>query len=89
MTGRRNILEDISEDIGAYLTEEERKCLLSDLHLAFAWLGVKIPENIKVDRDVFNREMEEHGLTEEDQPPEVHIKNRTVDLQSAHLDVDT
>jgi hypothetical protein len=82
MTGRRNIVEDISEDIGAYLTEEERKCLLSDLHLACVWLGVKIPENIKVDRDVLNREMEEHGLTEKDQPLEVHIKNGTVDLQA-------
>jgi Family of unknown function (DUF5788) len=82
MTGRRNIVEDISEDIGAYLTEEERKCLLSDLHLACAWVGVKIPENINVDRDVLNREMEEHGLTEKDQPPEVHTKNGTVDLQA-------
>jgi len=82
MTGRRNIVEDISEDIGAYLTDEERKCLLSDLHLACAWVGVKIPDNIKVDRDVFSREMEEHGLTEKDQPPEVHIKNGTVDLHA-------
>ena len=80
MTGRRNIVEDISKDISAYLTEEERKSLLSDLHMACVWVGVKIPENIKMDRDVFNREMEEHGLTEEDQPPEVHVKNGTVDL---------
>ena len=80
MIGRRNIVEDISEDISAYLTEEERKCLLSDLHMACVWVGVKIPENITVDRDVINSEMEEHGLTEKDQPPEVHVKNGTVDL---------
>ncbi len=80
MTGRRNIEEDISKDISAYLTEEERKCLLSDLHMACVWVGVKIPENIKIDRDVFNKEMEEHGLTEKDQPPEVHLKNGTLDL---------
>ena len=80
MTGKRNIVEDISKDISAYLTEEERKSLLSDLHMACVWVGVKIPENIKVDRDVINREMEEHGLTEKDQPPEVHVKEGTLDL---------
>ena len=80
MTGRRNIEEDISKDISAYLTEEERKSLLSDLHMACVWVGVKIPENIKVARDVINREMEEHGLTEKDQPPEVHLKEGTLEL---------
>jgi hypothetical protein len=80
MTGRRNIVEDISKDIGAYLSEEERKCLLSDLHMAFAWVGVKVPESIKVDRDVLEKEMAEHGLTEKDQPPEVHIEKGTFDL---------
>ncbi len=82
MAGRKNIVEDISKDIGAYLTEEERKSLLSDLHMACVWVGVKIPENIKVDREVINREMEEHGLTEKDQPPEVHIEKGTVDLNA-------
>jgi len=80
MTGRRNIEEEISKDISAYLTEDERKCLLADLHMACVWVGVKIPENIKVDRDVISREMKEHGLTEKDQPPEVHLKEGTLDL---------
>lgn len=82
MTGRRNVVEDISEDISADLTDEERKHLLSDMHMALTWLGVKIPEIIKVDREVLNKEMEEHGLTEKDQPPEVHLKNGTVDLHA-------
>jgi hypothetical protein len=82
MTDRRNVVEDISKDIGAYLNDEERKHLLSDLHMALTWLGVKIPDNIKVDREVLNKEMEEHGLTEEDQPPEVHLKNGTMDLRA-------
>lgn len=41
---------------------------------------MKIPENIKMDREVLNKEMEEHDLTENDQPPEMHLKNGTVDL---------
>ena len=48
MTYRRNVVEEISEDISAYLTEEERMRLLSDLHMALTWVGIKIPENIKV-----------------------------------------
>jgi hypothetical protein len=55
MTGRRNVIEDISEDIGAYLTEEERRRLLSDLHMARTWMGVKIPEDVKVDIEILTK----------------------------------
>jgi Family of unknown function (DUF5788) len=82
MTYRRNVVEDISEDISAYLTEEERMRLLSDLHMALTWVGIKIPENIKVDQGVLSKEMEEQGLTEKDQPPEVHLTNGTVNLRA-------
>ena len=82
MTGRKKCAENFSEDISAYLTEEERKCLLSDLHTAMTWVDVKIPEKIMVDRDVLSKEMKEHALTEKDQPSEVHLKNGTVDLRA-------
>lgn len=82
MTYRRNVVEEISEDISAYLTEEERMCLLSDLHMALTWVGIKIPENIKVDQGVLSNEIGEHGLKEKDQPPEVHLTNGTVNLRA-------
>ncbi len=82
MIDKKNVVNDISKDIDAYLTDEEREYLISDLQMAITWIGVKIPENIKVDREVLNREMEEHGLTEKDQPPEIHLKEGIVDLNA-------
>lgn len=69
------------QDIGDYLTEEERRKLLSSLHRVLVWVGVKEPEECKIEREALRKEMERFHQTESDLPPEVHIKNNcTVDL---------
>jgi hypothetical protein len=65
---------------GYYLTEEERKKLLSSLHHVLVWVGVKEPEGIEIDRFALRGEMEKFHQTEKDLPPEVHVGKGTIDL---------
>ena len=67
-------------DIGYYLTEEERRKLLSSLHRVLVWVGVKEPEECRIERESLVKEMEKFHQTERDLPPEVHINNCKVDL---------
>jgi hypothetical protein len=80
MTINRKLVDEIDDDISTYLTEEERKHLLSDLHRILVWVGVKLPETFHVDRTLLEKEMEEQGLTELDQPPELHMDKGSLDL---------
>jgi hypothetical protein len=67
-------------DIDDYLTEEERRKLLASLHHLLVWVGVKEPEECKIDREALQSEMEKFHQTEKDLPPEIHPDKCTVDL---------
>lgn len=69
----------INASIGDYLTDEERRKLLSSLHRTLVWVGVKEPEECSVDKEMMNEEMLKYGLTERDLPPEVHPEKGTID----------
>jgi hypothetical protein len=68
------------EDISDYLTEEERRKLLASLHRVLVWVGVKEPEECKIEREALVKEMEKFHMTEKDLPPEVHVDKCTVEL---------
>lgn len=68
------------EDIGDYLTEEERRKLLASLHRVLVWVGVKEPEECKIEREALVKEMEKFHMTERDLPPEVHPDKCTIEL---------
>jgi len=70
----------ISIVTGDYLTEEERKKMLSSLHRVLVWVGVKEPEGIEIDRLALMGEMEKFHQTEKDLPPEIHADRGTIDL---------
>ncbi len=67
-------------DIGDYLTEEERRKLLSSLHRVLVWVGVKEPEECRIERDALRRELEKFHQTEQDLPPEVRTNDCKVYL---------
>ncbi|MDD1759924.1 MAG: DUF5788 family protein [Methanothrix sp.] len=70
----------ISIVTGDYLTEEERKKMLSSLHRVLVWVGVKEPEGIEIDRLALMGEMEKFHQTEKDLPPEIHADRGAIDL---------
>ncbi len=65
--------------IGDYLTDEERRKLLTSLHRSLFWVGIKEPEECSVDKGLMKDEMLKYGLTERDLPPEVHPEKGTID----------
>lgn len=69
-------------DIGIkdYLTEEERKKLVDSLHHAMVWVGVKVPQELELDRTDLQIEMEQFHQTESDLPPEVHSRQGKIEL---------
>ncbi len=66
--------------IDDYLPEEERRKLLANLHRALVWVGVKEPEECKIGAEAIKEEMLKYGLTEREQPPEVHPEKGTIEL---------
>lgn len=71
---------ETKQDISDYLTEDERRRLLSSLHRVLVWVGVKEPEECRIERESLEKEMEKFHQTEKDLPPEVHLNNCKVDL---------
>jgi hypothetical protein len=67
-------------DISDLLTDEERRRLLANLHRTLVWVGVKEPEEYKVEKEMIKDEMLKYGLTESDQPPEVHPDKGVIDV---------
>ena len=63
-----------------YLTEEERRKLVASLHHALVWVGVKEPQELNVDRGDLSLEIEKFHQTESDLPPEVHLRQGTIEL---------
>jgi hypothetical protein len=68
------------QDIGDYLTEEERRKLLSSLHRVLVWVGVKDPEEFRIERVALDAELEKFHQTESDLPPEVRANDSKVYL---------
>jgi hypothetical protein len=69
-----------SKEISDYLTHEEREKLLANLHRVLVWVGVKEPDELKIDQAALNEEMEKFHQSKEDLPPEFHLDLGTVDL---------
>lgn len=67
--------KSLERNIGDYLTEEERRKLLSSLHRVLVWVGVKEPEECKIERDALHAELERFHQTEKDLPPEVQTND--------------
>lgn len=80
MIEEKSIETNSKKDIDDYLTEEERRKLVAGLHHVLVWVGVKEPEECKIDREALQSEMKKFHQTERDLPPEVHPDKCTVDL---------
>jgi hypothetical protein len=76
----KNSEKSPERDISDYLSEEERRRLLSSLHRVLVWVGVKDPEVCRIERGALKREMEKFHQTEMDLPPEVDIDKCIIDL---------
>ncbi|RQW79300.1 MAG: hypothetical protein EHM14_09130 [Methanothrix sp.] len=59
--------------IGNCLSDEERAKLIANLHRVLVWVGVKVPEECRIDQKTLDEEMERHHQTERDLPPEIHM----------------
>jgi hypothetical protein len=73
-----------SKGIDDYLTEDERRKLIANLHRVLCWMGVKSPELLEVDRGQLDSELEKFHQTEKDLPPEVHV-NHEGSVELHHL----
>ncbi|MHC1686288.1 MAG: DUF5788 family protein [Methanothrix sp.] len=56
------------------LSDEERKKLIANLHRVLVWVGVKVPEEYRIDRKTLDEELEKHHQTESDLPSEIHMQ---------------
>lgn len=68
-------------EIEGYLTDDERKKLISNLHRVLVWVGVKVPVEFWIDRGTLDEEMEKHHQTERDLPPEIHLHQTASDSE--------
>lgn len=73
--------EDPSDDLGDYLTEQERNQLLANLHRTLIWVGVQDPYKLNIDADLLREEMEKDLIKPSDLPPEVHPIKGVLDLR--------
>ena len=71
-----------SEDISAYLNEDERRRLVASLHDFLAWVGVQPPDEFKIDKELMRKEIEKLDLKEKEIPPEVHLDKGIIDLRN-------
>ncbi len=70
----------VKNEIDDYLTEEERRKLLANLHRVLVWVGVKEPLECKIDRKDLICEMEKFHQTEKDLPPEINAAKGNIEL---------
>ena len=75
-------IEQGKDEIEDYLTERERRKLLSNLHCALIWAGFQDPDSLRIDRDLLEEEMERDHLKESDLPPEVDIESGVIKLRN-------
>ncbi len=81
MSGEQKEIEkDAGEGISSYLTSDERRRLLTNLHRFLVWVGVQIPVKLETDREIIKKKMEQYYLTDRDIPPEVHMDTGTIYL---------
>ncbi len=81
MSGEQKKIEkDAGEGISSYLTEDERRRLLINLHRFLVWVGVQIPVKLEMDREIIKKKIEQYYLNDRDIPPEVHMNTGTIYL---------
>ncbi len=74
--------ETEKKDICDCLTEEEREKLVSSLHHALVWVGIKEPEELEIDKSELKVEMQRYNQTEKDLPPELHASQGRILLHN-------
>ena len=82
MTNGKEVMNNVSEDINCYLTDDERRHLVTSLHDILAWIGVQPPNEFRIGADLMKKEMEKFNLKEEDIPPELHPDKGIIDLRN-------
>ena len=50
------------------LSDEERQKLIANLHRVLVWVGVKVPEEYRIDRKTLDEELEKHHQNRERSP---------------------
>jgi hypothetical protein len=75
-------VKEIGDEIDAYLTDDERSRLISNLHRILCWVGVQVPDSYKANKETIEKELERDDVHESDLPPEVHLKEGSIDLRN-------
>lgn len=69
------------EDIGCYLSDNEREHLVASLHDILSWVGVQPPDEFHIDTVLLKKEMERLDL-KDDIPPDLHSDRGIIDLRN-------
>jgi Family of unknown function (DUF5788) len=69
------------EDLSCYLTDDERRRLVTSLHDILTWIGVQPPYEFRIDPELLKKEMEKLDL-KESIPPELHLDKGVIDLRN-------
>jgi len=75
-------VKELGDEMDAYLTEDERSRLLSNLHRVLCWVGMQVPDSYKTSKEAIEKELERDDVHESDLPPEVHLKEGSIDLRN-------
>jgi hypothetical protein len=79
---RNEEIKQVKGEIDDYLTERERRKLLSNLHCVLIWAGFQDPDRLKIDRDILKEEIERDHLKESDLPPEMDLESGVIRLRN-------
>jgi argonaute-like protein implicated in RNA metabolism and viral defense len=71
----------LSDEISCYLTDDERKHLVTSLNDALAWVGVQPPDEFKIDSELLKKEVSKLNLNESLQS-ELHVDKGVIDLRN-------
>ncbi len=69
------------DDISCYLTDEERRRLVTSLHDVLAWVGVQPPYKLQIDAELLKEEVDKLDL-KENIPQEINAEKGVIDLRS-------
>jgi len=79
---RQEAVNESSEDLSCYLSDDERRRLVASLHDTLNWIGVQPPYEIQINMAFLRKEMAQHDLSEKDLPPELHQNKGILDLRN-------
>jgi|GEM_PF-289196 len=69
------------DNISCYLTDEERRRLVTSLHDVLAWVGVQPPYKLQIDAELLKEEVDKLDL-KENIPQEINAEKGVIDLRS-------